>query len=93
VRPKRYTQSSLLFTVDCVIGVNVLGIGAGAGTELGTTGGTELKLGITGGTELKDGGGSVPVGPGVPLIVVGPPTDPEQTTPSGQHPMFPLSAS
>jgi len=83
-------------------------LGTGAGTSvseliLGTAGGTELKDGTAGGTvtELKLGGadegngpGSVSVGGAGPLelIKVGPPTGPVQTSPSGQHPMFPLLA-
>ena len=52
------------------------------------TGGTELKVGVDGGSEFKVGDAG-----GGPLIVVGPPTGPEQTLPLGQHPMFPLLAT
>ena len=80
-----YTSSR--FTVVCVNGGTELKDGVGDGTELkdGDGGGSEFKVG--------DGGGSVGVGGGGPLIVVGPPTGPEQTSPLGQQPMFPLLAT
>lgn len=80
----------------------------GSQFTVGVTGGTELSVGVEGGTELKvgvggggvfivgvgggGGGGTGTVGGGGPLIVVGPPTGPEQTFPLGQHPMIPLLA-
>ena len=57
-----------------------MGVGTGTVGVVGT--------GTTGG-----GGGSVGVGGGGgPLIVVGPPTGPEQISPLSQHPIIPLLA-
>jgi len=97
--------AGMLSTVDCIIGANELRLGTGAGSvselKLGTVGGTESRDGTAGGTELLklggadgNGAGSVSVGDAGPseLIKVGPPTGPVQTSPSGQHPMFPLLA-
>ena len=60
-------------------------------------GGTESKVGVGDGSGFKvgvvgSGDGRGAVGGGGPIMVVGPPTGPEQTSPSGQHPIFPLLA-
>jgi len=99
----------ILVTVVCTIGVvtsvGVVGVGNGlaagvveikvgvVGTGIVLTGGV-VGTGTGTGT-VGVGGGSVFVtgGGGGALIVVGPPTGPVQTSPSGQHPMIPLLAS
>lgn len=97
-----------LVTVVCTTGVGtsvgVVGVGNGlaagvvvikvgvVGTGIVLTGGV-VGTGTGTGT-VGVGGGSVFVGDGGgALIVVGPPTGPVQTSPSGQHPMIPLLAS
>jgi len=99
------TAGALLIVV-CVSGTGLLLVTLG--TKVGVVGiGTETAGGVvgTGGLTAVDagggsvgggsvGGGSVFVaGGGGSLIVVGPPTGPVQTTPSGQHPIIPLLAS
>ena len=98
--------SNSLFTVVCVsgVGTTVGCVGTGAGTELkvGVVGtGTVLTtVGVVGGGTTTVGAGAGRVagrvfvaGGGGSLIVVGPPTGPVQTSPSGQHPIIPLLAS
>jgi len=89
-----------VFIVVCTGGTTVGVVGFGTGTTgvvvgIGT-GGTVGVVGIgTGGTVGVVGigaGGSVAVGGGGTLIVVGPPTGPEQIFPLSQHPMMPLLA-
>jgi len=102
------TTAGTLLIVVCVSGAGLVGttvgtVGTGVLTTVGVVIGTVLTtVGVVGiGTELTTvgvGGGSVAgsvfvTGGGGSLIVVGPPTGPVQTSPSGQHPMIPLLAS
>lgn len=89
--------------VDTTLGTELTVVCVGTGL---TTGGDELKVGVvgtgtvgvvgTGGATVGvvgtgTGGGRGCVGAG-PLIVVGPPTGPEQISPLSQHPIMPLLA-
>lgn len=63
--------------------------GTGTGLAVGVVGtGTGTTVGVVG---TGTGGGSGCVGGGT-LIVVGPPTGPEQISPLSQHPIMPLLA-
>jgi hypothetical protein len=90
------------------VGSTVGSVGTGTELKVGVVGtGTVLTtVGVDGGSVAGGGvlttvgvdGGSVfgsvfVTGGGGSLIVVGPPTGPVQTSPSGQHPMIPLLAS